>query len=90
MLENATKFHNVYHSIQLSLTRRLRDNVSFVLNYTRGIELKGNTGLIQRYTLQNGALVLRSDEAGVRGPEFDPGSIPNFLKANITWFAPGN
>ncbi len=42
--ENATKFYDVYHSIQVSVTRRLRDNVSFGANYTRGFELKGNTG----------------------------------------------
>jgi hypothetical protein len=87
--ENATKFYDTYHSIQLSLTRRLRDNVSFVLNYTRGIELKGNTGLVQRYTLQNGALVLRSDEAAYEALNSTLDPIPNYLKANITWFAPG-
>ncbi len=87
--ENATKFYDVYHSIQLSVTRRLRDNVSFVANYTRGIELKGNTGLIQRYTLQNGALVLRSDEGQYEALNSTLDKIPNFLKANITWFVPG-
>jgi hypothetical protein len=87
--ENATKFHDIYHSIQLSLTRRLRNNVSFVLNYTRGIELKGNTNLIQRYALQGGALVLRSDEAQYEALNSTLDPIPNFVKANITWFAPG-
>jgi hypothetical protein len=87
--ENATKFHDVYHSAQFSLTRRLRDNVSFVLNYTRGFELKGNTGLVQRYALQNGALVLRSDEAAYEALNSTLDPIPNFLKANITWYAPG-
>jgi hypothetical protein len=87
--ENATKFYDTYHSIQVSLTRRLRDNVSFVLNYTRGLSLKGNTGLIQRYTLQNGALVLRSDEAAYEALNSTLDPIPNFLKANITWYAPG-
>ena len=59
-----------------------------MLNYTRGIELKGNTGLIQRYTLQNGALVLRSDEAQYEALNSTLDPIPNFLKANITWFVP--
>jgi hypothetical protein len=87
--ENATKFHDIYHSIQLSLTRRLRNNVSFVLNYTRGIELKGNTNIVQRYALQGGALVLRSDEAQYEALNSTLDPTPNFLKANITWFAPG-
>jgi len=87
--ENATKFYDTYHSIQLSVTRRLRDNVSFVANYTRGLELKGNTGLVQRYALQNGALVLRPDEAQFEALNSTLDKIPNFLKANITWFAPG-
>jgi hypothetical protein len=87
--ENATKFYDVYHSIQLSVTRRLRNNVSFGANYTRGIELKGNTGLIQRYALQNGALVLRSDEGQYEALNSTLDKVPNFLKANVTWFVPG-
>ena len=36
--ENTTEFYERYHSIQISLTRRLRNNgFSFVSNYTRGI-----------------------------------------------------
>jgi hypothetical protein len=87
--ENATKFYDVYHSIQVSVARRLRDNVSFVANYTHGFELKGNTGLVQRYMLQNGGLVLRPDEGQFEALNSTLDPIPNFLKANITWFAPG-
>jgi hypothetical protein len=86
---NATKFYDVYHSIQLSVTRRLSNNISFGANYTRGLELKGNTGLIQRYAPGQGQ-VLRSDEAAYEGLNNVAGDkVPNFLKANITWFVPG-
>ncbi len=87
--ENATKFHNEYHSIQLSVTRRLKNGVSFGVNYTRGISLTGNTGLIQRDTLSNGALVLRSDEAAYEALNNKLDAVPNFVKANVTWFIPG-
>ncbi|MGO9256668.1 MAG: carboxypeptidase regulatory-like domain-containing protein [Bryobacteraceae bacterium] len=85
---NAPKFYNIYHSIQLSLNRRLSNNVSFMLNYTRGIQLKGNTSLVQRYAWQNGALALRSDEQQYEALNSTLDPIPNFLKANITWFVP--
>jgi len=87
---NATKFYDVYHSVQVSVTRRLKNNVSFGANYTHGFTLKGNTGLIQRYALSNGALVLRSDEAQYEALNSVAGDrVPEFLKANITWFIPG-
>jgi len=87
--ENATKFYDVYHSIQLSVRKRLSNGVSFSANYTRGLQLKGNTGLVQRYALQNGQLVLRSDEAAYEALNSTLDPVPNFLKANITWYAPG-
>jgi hypothetical protein len=86
--ENATKFYDVYHSIQLSVRRRLSHGVSFGANYTRGLQLKGNTGLVQRYALQNGQLVLRSDEAQYEALNSTLDPVPNYLKANVTWFVP--
>jgi hypothetical protein len=87
--ENATKFYDLYHSIQISVTRRYKNGVSFGVNYTRGISLKGNTGLVQRYNLQNGGLVLRPDEQQYEALNATLDPTPNFLKANVTWFIPG-
>ena len=87
--QNTTEFHDTYHSIQVSLTRRFRNGFSLGANYTRGISLKGNTGITQHYTYTNGALSLWSNEAAYEKlfSTLDP--TPNFLKVNTTWNIPG-
>jgi len=87
--QNTTEFYDTYHSIQISVTRRYRNGLSLGANYTRGISLKGNTGITQHYTYTNGALSLWSNEAAYEKlfSTLDP--IPNYLKANATWNIPG-
>ncbi|HLK62335.1 MAG TPA: carboxypeptidase regulatory-like domain-containing protein [Bryobacteraceae bacterium] len=87
--QNTTEFYDTYHSIQVSLTRRFRNGFSLGANYTRGISLKGNTGIVQHYTYTNGVLSLWSNEAAYEKlfSTLDP--TPNFLKVNSTWDIPG-
>jgi hypothetical protein len=87
--QNTTEFHDTYHSIQVSVSRRYRNGFSIGANYTRGISLKGNTGITQHYTYTNGVLSLWSNEAAYEKlfSTLDP--TPNYLKVNATWNIPG-
>ncbi len=87
--QNTTEFWDTYHSIQISVTRRYSHGFSIGANYTRGISLKGNTGITQRYTYSTGVPVLWSQEAAYEKllSTLDP--TPNFLKVNSTWNVPG-
>jgi hypothetical protein len=88
--QNTTAFQNTYHSLQLSVTRRFSHGFSFGANYTYGISLTGNTGIVQRYTqTAPGVLVLRSDEAAYEALNNTLDRRPNYLKVNTTWNAPG-
>src|SRR5437867_3285940 len=61
--QNTTDFWDLYHSLQVSLNRRYRNGFSFGANYTYGISLKGNTGLLQRLQhAADGTVSLRSDQ----------------------------
>jgi hypothetical protein len=87
--QNTTAFYDTYHSIQVSVNRRYSHGFSVGANYTRGISLKGNTGLSQHYTYSTGVPVLWSNEAAYEKllSTLDP--TPNFLKVNTTWAVPG-
>jgi len=87
--QNTTEFYDTYHSIQVSLTRRFRNGLSFGANYTHGISLKGNTGITQHYTYTNGVLSLWSNEAAYEKlfSTLDP--TPHLLKVNAIWDIPG-
>src|SRR5579859_5787066 len=62
--QNTTGFWDTYHSLQISVTRRFAKGFSFGANYTRELNLVGNTFLVQRCQHgANGAITLRSDEA---------------------------
>lgn len=87
--QNTTAFYDTYHSIQVSVNRRYSHGFSVGANYTRGISLKGNTGITQHYTYDTGVPVLWSNEAAYDKlfSTLDP--TPNFLKVNTTWSIPG-
>jgi hypothetical protein len=88
--QNATQFHNSYHSIQVSVNRRFNHGFSVAANYTYGISATGNTGLTQRFTeTAPGVLVLRSDEAAYEALNNTLDRRPNYLKMNATWSIPG-
>ncbi len=87
--QNTTAFHNTYHSMQVSLTRRFSHGFSFGANYTYGISLTGNTGLVQRYTYTGNTIALRSDEAAFEALNNTLDRRPHFVKVNTTWAVPG-
>jgi len=88
--QNMTEFWDTYHSIQLNANRRFQGGFSFGAAYTYGISLKGNTGLIQRYThAADGTLSLRSDQQAYEGLMSTLDRRPHFLKFNAVWLSPG-
>jgi len=88
--QNATTFWDTYHSIQLNVNRRFAAGFSFGAAYTYGISLKGNTGLIQRYThAADGTISLRSDQKAYEELMSTLDPRPHFLKFNGVWLSPG-
>jgi len=88
--ENETRFWDTYHSIQLSVNRRFAHGLSFGANYTRGISLKGNTGLVKRLQhAPDGTISLRSDEAAYEKLNETLDVRPNYFVANAVWSIPG-
>ncbi len=61
--QNTTKFHDTYHSIQLSVNRRYRNGFSSVANYTRGISAQGQHRADPAVHATRTACSARSDEA---------------------------
>ena len=87
--QNTTAFWDTYHSIQVSVNRRYSHGFSIGANYTRGISLKGNTGISQHFTYSTGVPVLWSGEAAYDKLFSNLDAVPNFLKVNSTWNIPG-
>jgi len=84
--QNTTSFHDTYHSMQVTLNRRFAHGISFAAAYTYGISLKGNTGLIYRYTHNaDGTISIRSDQAQYEALNETLDRRPHFLKINSTW-----
>lgn len=84
--QNTTSFHDTYHSMQVTLNRRFAHGVSFAAAYTYGISLKGNTGLIYRYTHNpDGTISVRSDQGQYEALNETLDRRPHFLKVNSTW-----
>ncbi len=84
--QNTTSFHDTYHSMQVTLNRRFAHGVSFAAAYTYGISLKGNTGLIYRYTHNSdGSISVRSDQGAYEALNETLDRRPHFLKVNSTW-----
>ena len=87
--QNTTEFHDTYHSIQTSVTRRFRNGFSFGANYTWGISFTGNTGLQQRLQHnRDGSFSVRADQAEYEELNKNLDMRPHFLKANAVWALP--
>ena len=88
--ENQTTFWDTYHSLQFSVNRRFARGFSFGANYTYGISLKGNTGIVKRLQhAADGTISLRSDEAQWEKLNETLDVRPHLLKANAVWDSPG-
>ncbi|MGA7235632.1 MAG: carboxypeptidase-like regulatory domain-containing protein [Bryobacteraceae bacterium] len=84
--QNTFGYHDTFHSIQMSLSRRWAHGFSFGAAYTYEISLKGNIGLAQRYVHNSdGSLSLRSDQAQYEALNSNIGRLPNYFKFNSTW-----
>jgi len=88
--ENQTDFFDTYHSMQFNVNRRFQNGFSFGANYTYGISLTGNTGLVKRYQhTPDGKISLRSDQAAYEKLNSTRDVIPHLFKANGIWNSPG-
>ena len=88
--QNQTKFWDTYHSLQFNVNRRFAGGFSFGANYTYGISLKGNTGLVQRFQhAADGTISLRADEAQFEKLNETLDRVPHLFKANGVWNSPG-
>jgi hypothetical protein len=87
--ENTTDFWDLYHSLQMSLSRRLRNGFSFGANYTWGISFTGNTGLQKRLQhAADGTFSLRADQAEYEALNKNLDTRPHYVKANAVWELP--
>jgi hypothetical protein len=87
--QNTTEFHDLYHSIQTSFTRRFRNGFSFGANYTLGLSFTGNTGLVKRLQHHpDGTFSIRADQADYEELNKNLDMRPHFLKANAIWALP--
>jgi hypothetical protein len=61
--QHTTEFHETFHSVQTSFTRRFGRGLSFGANYTLTLQLEGNTGLTQRLEhAPDGTIAIRADQ----------------------------
>ncbi len=89
--ENETSFWDTYHSIQFNANRRFSHGFSLGLNYTWGISLKGNTGIVKRLQhAADGTIAFRSDEAQWEALNESLDARPHLIKANGIWSIPAH
>jgi hypothetical protein len=88
--EQETKYWDEYHSIQMSLNRRLRNGLAFGTNYTLGLSFKGNTGLQMRLQhAADGTISLRSDQAAYEDLNENLNLQKHVIKSYAVWDIPG-
>jgi hypothetical protein len=88
--ENMTEFWDTYHSLQFNVNKRFSRGFSFGANYTHGISLKGNTGLVKRIQhAADGTISMRADEAQYEKLNENLDVRPHLIKAHFVWNSPG-
>jgi hypothetical protein len=87
--QNTTDFWDTYHSIQTSFQRRFQGGFSAGINYTLGLSLKGNTGLIKRLQhAPDGTISLRDDQDEYE-KQFEMLNLQRHVaKVNAVWDLP--
>jgi hypothetical protein len=84
--QNTTDFHDTYHSLQASVTRRFTHGFSFAAAYTYGISLTGNVGLVKHYVHNSdGSISLWSQQSAYEALNNTLDRRPNYLKINSVW-----
>jgi Carboxypeptidase regulatory-like domain len=87
--EQETRFSDEYHSIQMSLNRRLRNGLAFGTNYTLGLSLKGNTGLQERLEhAADGTISVRADQAAYETLNENLALQRHVIKSYAVWNLP--
>jgi hypothetical protein len=87
--QNTTEFWDTYHSIQASFQRRFQNGFSAGLNYTLGLSLEGNTGLVQRFQHNaDGSVQVRADQAQYEDLFSQLNLQRHVAKANAVWDMP--
>ncbi|MEO7190739.1 MAG: carboxypeptidase regulatory-like domain-containing protein [Vicinamibacterales bacterium] len=86
------RFHRTFHSLQTSVTRRLRGGFAAGVNWTWTISDSGNTGLpspqLRIDHAEDGSYGVRPDQATAEALFADQGRVPHILVANVTWVLP--
>src|SRR5690606_8390239 len=83
--QNTTEFSDIYHSIQASYNRRMRNGFSFGANYTWSIKLEGDTGLQYRFNADGS---LRDDWEDYRELNKQLAYQPHVFRGNFVWDLP--
>jgi len=87
--QQATEWHDTYHSIQSNFNRRFRDGFSFGANYTLSLSYTGNTGLTKRLQHNaDGTFSVRADQAQYEELNKQLNLQRHLLKTNWVWSLP--
>jgi hypothetical protein len=87
--QNTTEFWDTYHSIQTTYQRRFQNGFSAGVNYTLGLVLEGNTGLVQRFVHgADGSVSLRPDQGQYEEMFKQLNLQRHVMKANAVWDMP--
>jgi len=87
--EQETRFWDTYHSMQFSLNRRFQNGLAFGTNYTLGLSLKGNTGLLLRIQhAPDGTISVRDDQAAYEKLNENLALQRHVIKSFAVWDLP--
>jgi hypothetical protein len=87
--EQQTRFWDEYHAIQMSLNRRFQSGLAFGTNYTLGLSLKGNTGLLLRLQhAPDGTISIREDQAAYEKLNENLALQRHVIKSYAVWDLP--
>ena len=85
------RFHRTFHSLQSTVTRRWRGNLSAGATWVYTISDRGTTGLpgpLLRLDHADGGYVVRADQADAEALFADQGVLRHLLMANAVWAPP--
>jgi len=89
--QNTTEFHDLYHSLQVSLNRRFRQGFAFGIIYTYGISYTGNIGIQKRLVHgADGSVSASPDEGQWEELMNTLDARPHILRANAVWDLPNS
>ena len=89
-------YHSTYHSIQMSLNRRMRHGLQFGANYTYSMSFTGDAGAqggtagigLRLNHNADGTYAVRADQAQYESLMSNMGRRPHVIKVNAVWELP--